>query len=138
MARQRIHTPRLPRKTYGLVKWLVLNYTDLVLQRQAILEASPAPPEIATRTNAIKDPTGATVVRLENVSTNIHAIESAIKRISEDVRLPVWKNATIGAPFPDYANIKTWNAYKNDFFFWIAVELGYSLEKPPDEHDQRI
>lgn len=124
---KKIHSPKILKETYRAVAWLVRLYPRLVLERNAILNASPAPPEVPSRTNSVSDPTGQKAAQLEKLTTQILAIEAARDRLPAEYRQGVWNNCVLHSPYPDYADVKTWQAYKNDFIFSIAVELGYPI-----------
>ena len=125
----KIHYPRMPKETQKTVAWLVKSYPRLVLQRHAILEASPRAPEVPGKSNKIMDPTGQTAAKLEKVTDKLHAIEAAKEMLPFEYRQGVWNNCVLGTRFPDYADPKTWKLYKNDFLFLVAAELGMPLER---------
>ena len=125
----RLHRPKLLKATRYTVAWYVRLYPHLLLQRQAIIESSPGFPDVSARTTKVSDPTGLKVVRLEEITRKIDAIDHAKGTLPMEYRQPVWNNCLFGAPFPDYANIKTWKAYKNDFLYVVAFELGLPLSE---------
>lgn len=127
MARKR-HKPRMPHETQKTVSWYVKTYTLMVLERQAIIDGSPVPPEVSSRTNAPGDPTGAKVAKLEAVTARIDAINYARDCIPVEYRQAVWNHAILGTPYPDTADPETWRAYRNDFLYLIALSLGLPLE----------
>lgn len=127
MAKKR-HYPRMPHETQKTAAWYVKTYPRLVLEYNAIINGSPAPPDIPGRSSLPADPTGIKAAKLEAVSDKIKAIEYARDRLPYEYRQAVWNNAVLGSPFPDHADRKTWEAYKNDFLFIVAVLLGLPLE----------
>jgi len=124
-----IYRPRLPKETQKTVAWLVRSYPRLVLQRYAILEGSPRPPEVPGRSSIISDPTGQIAARLEKTTRYIKAIESARDSLEEGYRQGVWENAIYRKPFPVYAHENTWKRQRNKFLYAVAVELGMPLER---------
>ena len=125
----RVHRPKLLKATRYTVAWYVKLYPHLLLQRQAIIESSPGFPDVGERSNKVSDPTGLKVVRLENITSKIDAIDYARLSIPEEYRQAVWNNCVLGSAFPDYANSKTWKAYKNDFLYVVASRLGLPLSE---------
>ena len=119
----------LPRLTYSRVKRMVRGWSDLVSLQDAIINATPPAPEVPGRSGKISDPAGKTAIALEEVTRKLDAIEHSIKSIDEYFAKGVWNNAVRGSPFPSYANIKTWQEYKRDFFYMIAVELKLPLKE---------
>lgn len=125
----RLHRPKLLKETRYTVAWYVKLYPHLLLQRQAIIESSPGFPDVAARSNRVSDPTGLKVASLEDITRKIDAINYARLTIPDEYRQAVWNNCVLGSAFPDYANIKTWKAYKNDFLYVVAVRLGLPLSE---------
>ncbi len=124
----KIYRPRMPKETQKTVAWIVRSYPRLILQRQAILEASPRSPEVPGKSGLISDPTGQTVSRLEKTTRYIDAIESARSAIDTGYVNGVWENCVYRKPFPDYAHENTWKRQKNRFLYAVAAELGMPLE----------
>lgn len=126
MAKKR-HKPIMPHETQKTVAWYVKTYPLMVLERQAIIDGSPVPPEVASRTNLPGDPVCSKVEKLEAITARLDAIEYARDCIPVEYRRAVWNNALMGSPFPDTADPETWRAYKNDFLFIVAWGLGLPL-----------
>ena len=122
----------LPRETYRIVKNLVRNWPQLVLERDAIINATPKAPDVPGRSGKISDPTALTVMRLEGVTRKLDAINAAIKMIDGYYMRGIWNNCLLRTPYPDYANKNTWAEYKRDFYFLIAVELNLPLQEDRD------
>lgn len=126
MARK-IHRPKMPHTTQKTSSWLARCYPQLVLQRQAIIDATFPAPDVPAKTNRTADPTGRKVVQLEDVTRKIDAIEHARACVPVEYRQAVWNNAILGSPFPATADPETWRAYRNDFLYVIAIELNLPL-----------
>ena len=126
---KKIHRPIMPKETQKEVAWLVKGYQRYVQLRYAIMNASPRAPEVPGRSGKISDPVGQTVARLEHVSSKIAAIEAARSSIPPEYRQGVWDYCVMGRDYPEYGNIKTWNAYRNDFLYIVAADLGMPLER---------
>ena len=122
----------LPRETYKTVKHLVKNWHLLVLERDAIINATPKAPDVPGRSGKISDPTALTVIRLESVTRKLEAINTAIKMIDSYYMRGIWNNCLFKTPYPDYANKNTWAEYKRDVYFLIAVELNLPLQEDRD------
>lgn len=123
----KVHRPKLPKETQKTAAWYVKLWPRYVLRREEILSATHRP-DVPASSRAASDPTGRTVVELEKVTTIITVIEKARDTLPEDFRRGVWNNALLGSMFPDYADIKTWKAYKNDFLYEVARRLDLPLQ----------
>ena len=126
---KQIYNPRMPKETQKVAAWIVKSYPRLLLQRYALLESSPRPPEVPGKSGIISDPTGQTAARLEKVTRYIKAIESARDSVEEGYRQGVWDNAVYRKPFPVYAHENTWKFQRNRFLYAVAVELGLPLDR---------
>ncbi len=130
-----LHKPLMPRATQKQVAWIVRNYPRYVIQRNDILASSPKVPEVHGKTNRIADPTGQTVARLEAVTRVIDAVESSIKLMDKGLRKALWDHCVLGKELPNIAGELTWKYYKNDFYYYVAIQLQLPIRQDISEAD---
>ena len=114
------------------------SWRQLILERDAIINATPKAPDVPGRSGKISDPTGQTVVRLEKVTKKLEAVDRAVKLIDAFYIRGIWNNCLFGTPYPDYASRNTWKEYKRDFYYIIAAELRLPLEEEEDGADEDV
>lgn len=126
----RVHYHKtLPKKTYLQVRWTLRSYPQLAMQRSAALGLSPAVSAVPRSSGRTSDPTSWTVIKLEDVTKQLDAVDHAASRLDEPFRTAIFNNCVYGKPFPEVAALNTWKEYKRDFYYLVAVGLGLPLEE---------
>jgi hypothetical protein len=115
----------LPREVYMSTLWYIRNYRRWILDKEAIVEASPPPPDGQPRGAAAGDPTSRAAIRLAIVSAKLKPIELALDEIPEEYRAGILGAIIERRRYPDYADLTTWKRWRQRFVFFVAKELGY-------------
>lgn len=57
------------------------------------------------------------------IETEIEAVETALEKIPEFYRLPIYQNVVDGERYPVGADERTFRRYKQKFIYYVAKEL---------------
>lgn len=112
----------IPHNLYMRIIYIIRDYERLRIQRDDILEESPAPPDGMPRGTGTSDPVFQKTLKLEALSEEVKSIESAINAIPEEYRRGVLDNIN-GVRFPDYADLKTWKVWKRRLIYKVGENL---------------
>ena len=115
---------QLERDVFDLTKLLVRRYYNLKYEHEAVLEASPPPPDGQPRGRGTgKGDVERKAIRLAEIDRQIDAIEKAQKIIPKEYMPGVWEHIVEKRRFPDFADRGTWYYYQRKYLFFVATEM---------------
>jgi hypothetical protein len=115
---------RLPHAVYMQVLYIIRDIDRLKAERERILYASPAPPDgLQRQKGGATDPTLKAVMRMEEMSIRINAVEKALKSIPKEYRAGILNNIIKRERYPIYAGEATWRRWRYHFTWTVAHNL---------------
>jgi len=116
----RIYTPKesekwIPHNLYMSIIYQIRDYDRQKAELDAFRESA----------DRGHNPTERKGIKIVQMGRTVSAIEHALEDIPKEYRPDVWAHIVNGAPYPDYANIKTWRKYKLLFIRLVGENLGY-------------
>ena len=113
----------LPTAVYHQTLWQIRDYYRLKAEADAILEASPAPPDGQPRGTDISDMVANKAERRENTLAKIKILDDNKMAIPEEYREGIWNNIQFGSAYPLDADRTTYGRYKSMFVFNVAKDF---------------
>lgn len=117
---------RLPKAIYMSTLWYIRMYPKLKEQYAAIYVESPAQ-DGQPKSPMPGDPTFAKAAKLERLHDMIQPIEDAWTVIPDEYHKGIYDNIIYRRPYPDYANRKTWQLWRQRYVYRVAVLSGKYL-----------
>lgn len=106
------------------IMWRIRSdYEAAKLEREEILESSPAPPDGMPGAHHITNPTLDKAVRLALLDGFITAVESGMAVVPEEYRRGVWGRVMYGAPYPIDAAVSTYERWRRQYLNAVASRL---------------
>ena len=112
----------LPHTTYMEVLYIIRSYDMLKQECADILVSSPDPEEGPSGSGISNQPL-AYVIRTEERTRRIDAVDNAMKKIPPEYRRGVYENIAYRKPFPSDAARATYSRYKQRMIYHTAREL---------------
>lgn len=109
---------------YFQTLWFIRRYDEFKAARAAAIGHTPERDGISG--GGVSDPTFDEARRLLVIDANIQAIECALAMIPNDYRAGVWASVQHRQRYPDTANRKTWQKWRQRFVFYVARFKGWA------------
>lgn len=110
----------MPNNLYKQTLAMIRDYYRLKEEYDAMMQESAAPPDGQPKGNKTGDPTGSLVIRLENTSSRINAIEKAKRGIPPEYIDGIWKSIQYREKYPQDAGRNTYGRWKAKFIWLVA------------------
>lgn len=114
----------LPRDVYRTTLWMIRGYHRMKDEAEAIMVASPAPPDGQPRGDNAGDETAAKAIRREKLLERIRAIDEALEVVPPEYRRGVWNSVQYFEAYPLDADRSTYARHKARFVWEVANKLG--------------
>lgn len=106
------------------ILWRIRDeYETAKLEREAILESSPPPPDGMPGGRRITNPTLDKAARLAALDGFISAVESALVVVPEEYRAGVWQHVRFGGRWPIIAARSTWERWERRYLMAVIRRL---------------
>ena len=117
---------RLPKTLYKRVLATVRDYDRMLLERESILLASPAPPDGLPRGCKTSDPTADKAVKLDAIDRCLHAVDQALMQVPEEYREAIMQKIITDAwPITVPVHRSTASYWKTRFLYYLAKNLNF-------------
>lgn len=124
--RQKSNPYLLPHNVYMQTLYLIRDYERLKEEYGELLyDPSYKFDDRRRAVGRISRPAENKALLLSNISTKTKAIENAVNAIPEHYRRGVWRNIINGERYPDGADVRTWQTYKQRFIYYTAKNMQY-------------
>lgn len=124
--RQKNNPYLLPHNVYMQVLYLIRDYERLKEEYNELLYDPAYKFDDRRRViGGISRPVENKALTLANISVKTRAIENAIASIPEHYRRGVWQNIMNGQHYPEGADVRTWQTYKQRFIYYTAKNMHY-------------
>lgn len=112
----------LPHNTYMEVLYIIRSYDTLKRECADILVSSPDPDDGPSGSGISNQPL-AYVIKTEERTRRIDAVDKAMEKIPPEYRRGVYENIAYRKPFPSDAARATYSRYKQRMIYHTAREL---------------
>lgn len=115
---------RLPKTLYKRVLATVRDYDRMLLERESILLASPAPPDGLPRGCKTSDPTADKAVKLDAIDRCLHAVDQALIQVPEEYREAIMQKILTDAwPIKCVVGKNLCGYWKSRFLYHVARNM---------------
>lgn len=112
----------LPHNTYMEILYIIRSYDQLKEECADILTSSPERDGGSAGSSISNEPLSY-VIKTEEMSRRIDAVNKALKKIPPEYRRGVMENIIERKPFPDDAARSTYSLWKQRMIYFTAKEL---------------
>ena len=113
----------LPHDIYMRVLYTVKGYDRRQAEYESLLYDSMLPPDGQPKGNKLSDRTADNGIKRALISEELEAVDQSLMMVAPEYRQGVKDNVMYGIWYPRYADIRTYQRYKQRFLHYVAQRL---------------
>lgn len=113
----------LPHDVYMQTLWFIRGYKRRQVEADAILYASPAPPDGMPKGSGTSDPVSSKASKRECLLDKNKMIDDALSIIPEEYREAIFANVAYRVPYPNFADRTTYSRWRVRFITAVAEKM---------------